>query len=358
MTTFEAEPFAYLNGEAAAITTLNYEFGVAAELKRPEWVRSHQGRIAKQQAAHLLLLGELAAGLPYEDLALASMAAEDDLREVEERLMTIDDEPGLEKLAVHALASRLIEEYGLSEETAEQGVNVRITEINAAKRSPLQEQRDRLSEAARRLSQVWEVAGEAWPIPTARTAEREMIGDLQQTARVVVDMDTKGLTGVRKRQRTSTGSTGSRERQVDQPYASRMIAAHLAMNVGRTVTVDELVSLLYGHCIEEGRDLRAYRSRITTVMGPQVQGERIQAMLEERGYTIWYGNRRAWISKPGKNKPKYQGQYRVYRTISLVEAQVALPEFVEIALDGEVVASTHDFEGHRTEQLARLVLVS
>lgn len=338
MNVFDIRQFADINDLAATIGTQNEKYISIGRIPHPEIVQRNQGPIAYKQAELVEFLGILAAELPYAELAAAYLDTANDMADTEARLAEVDDAPDTRKIAVRALASLMIDEFGASEEVAELRVMTRTTEINSLNRLALKQRKAQLSKALASLSSVWEVAGQAWPLPIAHKVPqnepdtdpanvKKYTGKLQEPGvGGLVTADDFSINNRSRRHPDTTCRSEHRERQVDQPDASVLIATHLATHYGREITVDELLEVLYAHCSIENIGRNALRSRVTTLLGPKIQGERIAEMLEEKGYKLQYGWRKIMQRRPN-GELKQLKRVRVYRATPIVDDKLNSGEF-------------------------------
>jgi hypothetical protein len=253
----------------------------------------------------------------YEDVVADLRAKESIVEDLETQIADARNVMTEEQKRYDDLVTKLATIAPLGESKAKELAERRKGEIELANVAAAREQ---LAEAELDVidaSDLFVLAGKAWPIPllavrgVAKTEEFE--GDIDSVDEIPIDPV------LRKSDQERVD--GIRNRNIDAPEASAYITFFLADNSGKVVTVDELVGFLYGHVNRDERDLR---SRITTMLGPKVQGQRIQKMLteEDAGYLLQYGWRRDYDSR---NKRMVGPQRRIYRALRLDEIDSALP---------------------------------
>lgn len=363
MNTFEAQPFADINEFASVIGTQNHQYDLVGEIKHPEVVSLNRNKIAAAQREQVDTLGQLASELPYEELVQAHLAAENELQVAEASRSVSEEKSRLEILGVHAWAARLEHEFGLDSELADQGIADRIAEISETNGASLDRRISELRQTVGCLSVAWEVAGEAWPVPHAFSVQgaspsggthvNKSAGGAEQTGKISSANGSNAQGNDVEAGEESASLRIYGERQIEQPDASVLIAAYLAQYRDRTVTVDELVEFLYGHCSLDGVKRKAYRSRVTTLMGPQIQGEQIQNLLEPRGLVMKHGWRIVVDMRP-QGIIKQVKRHRVYRTESIVEANGFQNSFTEYDFNGIIVDEAGELVSSEQNQLLKV----
>jgi hypothetical protein len=268
-------------------------------------------------------LGELVDPTPYEELAVEYAEVEDELRKAEARLPNVESEYDVRKIAVVALADKITEVMPWCQEVADKRVETRFTDINLDNRETLGKRLSELTIAMGGLALVYEVIGQPWPAPRATyTEEPEILSpDLAEDEFTEPVLTSHAL--------VVDGIKEFSSRHKDAPRASSFIAYYLTENPDKSITADELADFIYSHVDEEDKPAYPLRNRITTILGPKLQGKRMARMLAEEGYVLQYGWQRqlqpATNGRPGMKISRR----RVYRAVRMDEIDGELPIYRE-----------------------------
>jgi hypothetical protein len=346
MTEFNTQSFADLNDVAGNITKQNAIYEVAGAFNR-RFAHIPKNEIATEQAEHIELLGLLSDELPYEELALEYSATEREIEASLERLPALDDELCEEKLGAVALATKLTESMPLLKNTVEQNLSARLGQINEQRRLALEQRIEELRDRITELNMVFEIAGQAWPVPAARLIEIEpepvaySPNHTNGNGHKPVTQDEIGeIISVAE---TTTGEPPAeiehnsierleefRKRYIDQPLASPLIAFYLIENAGSSTTTQGLADFVYEHEAGELRGVSLPRRRIATALGPKTQGWRIKRLLGKEGYELQYGWRIVSHERP-EGQRRRTDRLRLYKALPAREGKdnPPLPEFIE-----------------------------
>lgn len=336
MTRYDPEAFAALTTFAqSTIPRQNERYDNVANFAVPESARNAQNRIAVEQSEHLELLDDLATELPYEQIALDCLELEREIERTQELIATVDTRVSTEKLSVAALGSRIMELMPDTEPVATRRINSRLAEINRQQRDALNIRLEQLTVDLGELSLVTEVAFQPWPLPRAHFIAPEPAESAPRNGVIHTEGDLSELVVMPAEPchipRVSSANPDSlRGWHVDEPNASRYIALHFVEHVGEVVTVNELIDFVYSHCKDEIKEVNSLRSRITTILGPQIQGQRMARLLASEGLALQYGWKKQMRRLPGGEEKQFGPRKRIYRAVRIEECEDKLPEFVEV----------------------------
>ena len=248
----------------------------------------------------------------FDNLAVAERQARDDVlqketeseylsREVEEKLADLKRSV---ELAVSLAPRRKDElEKAAEEESAKIQASLSVLAINHA------------TAHLNSIHAQQEEVGIAWTIPQAIAPEDRMtLFELMEEERLkksegsveYIQTDTIPVTPDERVHQAEVAEKA--RRAVMNPNASNYITYYLAEAVGEVVTVEELDSFLYV------ADVDRHRSHITTLLGPKIQGKRIQKLLaDDYGLVLQYGFRR--VQRSVDDRLVEHSRTRIYRAI-------------------------------------------
>lgn len=302
------EDFMAAQARAMEINGQNARFDrIDAEIDDDDFRAMAREGIADEQDDLLLDLLERSDNLPYGDLHADGQRLEDELAEAAERLATISDEEDAKKTHYLELAKKVAELAPRREHEADELAADRIAHLDSLNREALRERIAAIKADIEGYNLLFEEVGAAWPLPRAvmatTFAETYFVDEVPLPPRI--HDSTARLQRIR-------------ERNVDAPEASQWVTLYLADKSRQSVTVDELVTLLY-EAVEAERDNGDLRSRVTTTLGPKIHGKRIRKMLAEEGFALQYGFRTYYEKRPD-GSVKQVARHRIYRAIPLEEA--------------------------------------
>jgi hypothetical protein len=343
MTEFHTEPFAELNDFASKIATQNTSYAIAGK-SNPKFVHLAKNQIASAQAEYVEFLDALADELPYEQLAVEYSEIEQEIERCLERLPNIDSESCSEKLGAVALANIVAQTMPVLKINTEPCITTRFAQINEQRRQALEQHITDLSSGLAYLDEVYEVAGQAWPVPTAQYIEIEpepvvftpngnghkpteevMLGEIISVIETVTDMPPVEI------QRTVEERLQEfRTHYVDQPEAQQLMALFFMENCGSIVNREELADFVYRQNGAEILGTTPPEQRIVILMGPQTHGKRMQKLLKQYGYGVQYGWQQI-MQQESNGTLKQITKQRVWRPFELSETngESDLPEFIE-----------------------------
>ncbi len=338
MSDYEGELFAELTELAAMISGQNQRYiELGDRISASDSRRNAQNHVAIEQKRHLEDLGELSADLPYQELALAYIDADREINVARQRLETIDEEPDIRKTSAEVFAVRIVELLSWCAEAAEKRVREIQAEVSRIKREQVEGRVRELSQTLGKLSTLYDVAGQAWPVPTAIfIAETPQAGQSVGSTHHAIVTPTEDIAQSDEWVSAETADENRqverlkkfRERHIYQPDAKRLIAFYLIENANETVTVEALAEFLYKN-EEEEKDPFTLRTRITSLLGPKIQGPRTALLLEAEGYSLQYGWRRYFAKSPNNEIKQLGPPQRVYKAIPTSEVKGELQTFEE-----------------------------
>jgi hypothetical protein len=333
MTKYPLESFEELNRIAQAMNRQNRQYLEAGNIKHARHSAIRQNQLAQEQSEYVQVLGELVAEAPYEELALEYLKAEDQLAAAE--VLSAEHQNDRRKYGAIALADAVIEGMPWAESVVEANLAKRLAEIDEISEPIPDPRTEELRKKLAELSLIYEIAGQAWPVPIAREVEvpaaEEFIrnrnganGSLNGN----IESTTAGAEIYAEPVIVSHETTAERVREFVnlrryQPKAKALMTYYFTENPERTVTVDELMDFIYSHVPACDRTL-TLRNSITTMLGPKIQGKEMQKMLAAEGLKLQYG----WQIRIGQNGTR-TSRHRVYRAVPSTEPQEQLPVFEE-----------------------------
>ncbi len=149
---------------------------------------------------------------------------------------------------------------------------------------------------------------EAWAIPKAISPEdRALLFDLVAGE----EFDTKDIIPLTPDEKMHQADIVEHvKRTIEAPGASEFIAAYLADQTDRVVTVEQISRLLYIADV----DGESHRSNVTTLLGPKIQGKRIaQKLNDEHNLSLQYGWR--YLRQRVDGKLEFRRRTRIYRSV-------------------------------------------
>jgi hypothetical protein len=252
----------------------------------------------------------------HDAVTTALQESVDRVAELELELEDVKDSMSAEQRRYDDLVTKLVKIAPLGETQAKELAERKKSEIELQRADDLRTQITAQQAKVAEAEALFESAGQAWPIPVlAKYAVQEQVDDVPTGEDVIIIDEIPIDPALRSSARDHLREIS--ERHVDAPEASKFITLYLSENKGRVVTVDQLCDFLYANVDSESVNLR---SRITTILGPRIQGMRIQGMLAEENLLLQYGLRSA-VTATGKNVgPKY----RIYRALDLEQVDTAV----------------------------------
>jgi hypothetical protein len=280
--------------------------------------------LAAEQSQTINQLRQISAEAPYHELGQLYIKALDDearlAAEIDSERLKLDSE----QVRLDELAQRAAKLAPLIREEALKIAEAKKAELSNDRIDNLGAQAAMLADARGKIENLYSTAG-FWPVPqvetiTAAASEvQELIFD-----EIPVEPETQDHEQSERLERY-------RNYHIDAPEASKYIAFYFTEHPGQVVSVKALIDFIYSRNVIEENDSNKMRSRITTMLGPKVQGPRIQAMLAEDGLILQYGWRTIKKVDTSTNQTISNTTERIYRALPLdaVLADHLEPEFVE-----------------------------
>jgi hypothetical protein len=179
--------------------------------------------------------------------------------------------------------------------------------------------------------------GEPWTVPLGISgADRKLLYGLVEES-ALAEANTfivEDIIPITPDERVHQADMAEKAKHVIENHdASNYITYYLAEKVGKVVTVEELAQFLYVANVEERRN------NITTLLGPKIQGQRIQKyLLRDYGLKLQYGWRH--LKEVDGDRTIERSRTRIYRAVDETELHDTPARF-EIALEnGMVVEDT------------------
>jgi hypothetical protein len=309
--TITPQDFQELNDSADVITEQNKAYD-AAGAKNPKFAYVPKNELAKEQADHKELLSAMADDLPYEELAIEYMQAEQEIANILDELEIIETEPTPEKIGATALANKIMTELMPAYDPATVAANLarRIREINNQRSGELLQKLNILEGGLAELQEFYDIAGQAWPIARANhiVVEEPVIPRQPGTNghKPKAKMDTEAIIPAETAGEQPEEEAGPpiearlqefKLRHVDQPEASQWIVFYLIENAGQWLTPAQIAGFVYHRENQQLKGVTPAKDRILTLLGPKIQGKRNQRILLEEGYRLQYG----WRAKEAKD---------------------------------------------------------
>lgn len=276
--------------------------------------------IGEEQLDSFQELLETAAVIPYAELGNAALEHARLTAEMASIEVQLGNDP--DKLKLDAQVAKALE---LSPRKAEAIIEYSQDRTDALLEAKRQTITKELGAHSQSVEAEFLQYGEPWVIPQAISpADRLTLFQLvAESTDPGVLVDVQDIIPVTPEERRHQASVADRAKyEVENADASNYITYYLQQQMGKVVTVDELIRFLYVADLES-RDKTQYRTRVTTLLGPQTQGKRIQGYLADRhGLKLQYGLRTLKINENGKWVTK--SQTRIYRAVQATASSAAV----------------------------------
>lgn len=296
------------------ISDQNSNYSIADGLGDPGFTNIVKKGIRNTQSATLDTLNEAALLLPYREIGQTDVAIEREISELHSQLETVSEQTEAAFAEIDAITEQAIGLSPNSEKELRALAAKRKKEVRQTATNDLQSRLDLIIAERDNLASLAHISGEAWPVPqVARFDSGKTVTTFDDsTIEIVDEIPVEPVP-----QDHIHETVNEVKRQVDNPEASDFIVYFLSQRKGQVVTVDELSEFLY-HAGNSERPAADYRSRVTTILGPKIQGERIRRMLAELSEPLQlvYGWRRTLIKTGGKIKQQGSKE-RIYSAIPL-----------------------------------------
>lgn len=279
---------------------------IFSDLEDPDFQYIAQEALQLEQAQTLAQLSEYAQELPYAELSKRYLSVLEQLGRATQKLAAVQHETSEAAIHYDALADRTIELAPLSEERARGLADEKKQQLIGSSVLAIEQKISDLHAEKQGLEDLYEVAGNAWPIPQGPELDDE---PGEETTVVLDEIPVEPVL-----QDGNVGVEGLLERHVDAPEASQWTVIYLIDQAERVVTVQDLYEFLYSPEVVEQVDEYHLRSRITTMLGPKVGSLDIQEMLADEGFVLQFGWR---ITKTYGEDDKVTNfaRHRIYRAV-------------------------------------------
>lgn len=317
-----------------------------------------QAGIKEEQEETFLNLIKLSLEIPYEYLAANSLVARSRYDKLASNPIQIDDEVKAKSDHIDSVVedatrlspsrSQAIEELGIQEKQ----------KLLDNSRLRIEQKLAELTKVALAYDGLIETLGEAWPIPNTLSAEDrralfEMAKEEAQSNLMVED-----FVPVTPTERDAYRATVERASHVvHNKNASEYIKFYLQENIDKIVSVEELARFLYDTEADE-QDSYNLRNRVTTLLGPKVNGKLLQARLVEEGFKLQWGLRIIKEIRGDKTVRVSSRPRRIYRLVKLGSELDLIPSTAGTLVHSGKNMGVEDYwDDHKTTETQPLDIV-
>lgn len=293
------------------VTATNQAYEASADIRPRPLLKVVQSDIADRQLDQFHELLTQWVSVPAEDIGIAALRAAGalTLAEEEDRRLSEERESSIGVLQDNiALALELAPNQKAEIKKIEQQEVQKIATKYGS--TVLDSLRKEDAAAQERVA----LYGTAWPIPRALSAEdRITLYDLikEEGAKNKTIEFEEDLIPVTPEERIHQAEVAERaKRSIENKEASHYLTYYLAEREGKVVTVEELARFLYVANVDERR------TNVTTLLGPKIQGKRIQRMLaQDYGLSLQYGWRK--LKREDGGRLIEVRRTRIYRAVDI-----------------------------------------
>lgn len=308
------------------IVEQNGRYFASGDLKNNRLLRIVQSDIETEQIDSFHNLLKTSLQVPYEVIGERALELGTMLEHISDDGIDVDDKS---RARLGQLNNDVELAVQLAPRRAEDIKRIEAEEREKLRDKLLEQVRGDVEEAYKNLGDF----GDAWPIPAAINPEdRALLYDMfmESNKQTEANEFTEDIIPITPEERIHQAEVAERaKRSIENPEASQYLTYYFAERVGEIVTVEQLARFLYVADLEGNN----HRSHITTLLGPKIQGKRIQKLLhEEYGLYLQYGIRILKQSENGRLVERRRT--RIYRAVeSLDEASTG--QVSEHNLDAE-----------------------
>ncbi|GEM_PF-2152455 len=304
----------------------NNRYALSNELKNEQMLAIVQSDIAAEQFDTFHDLLTTATTVPYEEMGSRALALELQIREVEETEL----HASAQLLSDAELAIRLAPRKADDIEKVKAGI------LEQTRQNSVATLRSELDQIYASIDEY----GDAWEVPQAiPPADRDMLYEmiLEHTGREESEVSFKDIIPLTPEERVHLAEAAEKAKSaIENPDASRHIVFYLSENINKVVTVEELARFLYVADISGDN----HRSHVTTLLGPKIQGKRIQRMLhDDYGLDLQYGIRILRQEEGGRWLERRRT--RIYRVVTPDPSRDIGESVIETALPDKKMLSDH-----------------
>jgi hypothetical protein len=274
------------------------------EVRDPEFRGIAREGLVEEQTVTVSGLRAIADAVPYEHIARVGLELSAQIGEATLALDGAKDrlKPELSMIDQDAARASQISPNRAAElaEIAERRKNQLELHVTGVDRAALSKKRHWLDA----IHELYERSGPDWPVPRVLLAEQLSVqSGADESAETEIPVHAAG-------KRTFEGYLERHE--VERPAHSHYVAYYLSQHPDQVVSVDELGQMLASAGLTaEGTD-RQLRNRVSTMLGPKQQGQKIQKLIEGDGLVLQYGTQ---IVYGPDRQTVIEGQRRAYRAI-------------------------------------------
>lgn len=260
--------------------------------------------INDEQVDSFMELLSTATSIPYDAVGYEHQRLNRELKEVSSRIDIMDENLNADLELSKRLTTRrqdeLIDAYQTEQDRFRHDV------------------RNTLEHRSSEVTELYEKAGEAWPIPQAIPPEdRIMLYGLIEEDSNSETLQIEDIIPVTPEEHLRNAQIAERaKRTVGNPQLSSMVMFYLTERQTETVTVEDLIRYCYAL---DADDANHYRSRITTTLGPKVAGLKKQEELNAEGQALQYGWRYAYEIMPDDRRVTRR-RTRIYRVVDIQQS--------------------------------------
>lgn len=262
---------------------------------------------------------------PYEKLSRDYLAKEAELESLRERLESLSDEENARINHVRAVAKRAIELAPLAQDSVESLAQEHIASIEHMNRQELEARVAAVEEELADLSELFELAGEAWPMPLAH--ERRDDSDIIEVDEIPLDPVFREVGPIAQRMIERHGVTNKASAMITEHLVSNPEQIMLSTEIGEAVYTDET----HFDGMSEDQRERCISGRVRRLLEPN---ELVTRMVSEENFVLQRGFRRYLHKDTLKN---VQHKRRIYRVVPW-EDGVEIPD----EFDDQVVMMNDD----------------
>jgi hypothetical protein len=333
--------FNVANKTAASITEQNGRVVRAqTEVEDPEFLDIALDGISEEQTETVETLTDFVNALPYEELA-----NEYDRRQTELAQIKNDLESGAEletdqasRLAIKSLAALVSEISPRREKQVEELAEKRIKQLDDESKTALWEELKAKKLEFEDIQLLFEENSGPWDVPLlSNHGRRDADGNLVIEDEIPVDPGLKTV--------EDPIPSDFIERHIDAPEATQRLAYYFKQNPGQITGVSRLVEYLYNKDAIESNPVVKLRSRVTTLLGPGINGVVVKNILEQEDVCLQWGWRRLVERKDGHKK--ILCTRRIYRSYPYGQKPQDLRE--DVADDQEIIWEEEGYSKSKSE---------
>lgn len=306
--------------------------------------------VADEQIDTFQVLLEKSLKQPYSSIGERALSLSKALKNAEDESAVLDA-ANLQRVAL------LEQEIAIAERLAPRKTD-EIKELEAAEKQRIETniKKQLIERIKTELEDVEELIteyGKPWPIPKAISgADRTLYLELvcEEADRIDSELVSEDLIPVTPDERMHQVDLAEKaQKSVSVRDAKHFISYYLSERAGTVVSVEELARFLYIANVED------HRTNVTTLLGPKIQGKKVQShLLEEHGLLLQYGWR---ILKDANGLQRKKT--RIYRAVPTIDNGNVQLQYERPFVEGskvldqfeELVIQTSSLEGDEEAEI-------